>query len=372
MKKIFVFAAVILVMTMGLFSKEVFKDINLGRIFVINKDGFMYSDIDSHTIGKYSPEGKLVLKMGRKGEGPGDIKRMGWFAISPKDGLIYVTEFAGGNKWVSKFTKNGKFVKEYNVEVDWRKIDGLSFNAIDEQGNTYIETTKNTFERYKEFSLGTVHRVLYKFSPEGKKLAEIYKFSGKFNADRGDKGNITIPFHNYLYWKLYKDVIIVREHHDDFVSIFNLDGSIKKKIHLPFKKEKLTKKDINRWGKIMRARPSMKEAIAKGWIDFNYWFKRLPYPDYKPVSGMQMFIDPEGYLLSCKYFGYERKNFRWARINLETGENTVIRTPDDEKLLYIDKDFYYFRKEVDDANYDEVLIKIPKDKLEVIHVGEKK
>ena len=45
----------------------------------MDSKGNTYSDYGNHQISKYSPEGKLLVRFGRKGEGPGDIKRLGWF-----------------------------------------------------------------------------------------------------------------------------------------------------------------------------------------------------------------------------------------------------------------------------------------------------
>lgn len=328
----------------------------LGRVFQVDNEGNFLVSAGNHAIAKYSPNGEFLLKMGQKGEGPGDIKRLGWFALHPKSNLIYVTESFGGSKWISTFSREGKFLGHWKCELDWPKYDGLACINFDSNGNVYIETTKSRYERYKDFSLGKVENHLLKFSPEGKRLKKIHTFIADFNATKGGKGNITIPFTNYLYWTVFNDKIIVRENHDDFISIYDSDGNLVKKIPLPFKKEKVSDIDLDEWEAKLRSVQWVKKGIAEGWFDLKYWRKRLPFPEYKPVSGSLMFVDSHGFLYSSKHPGYNLMENRWAKIDLASGDVEVVQLKPGEKIIAIWKDDFFIKRTDDDE--EPIVIKI--------------
>jgi hypothetical protein len=325
-------------------AEEIFKDIELGRIFVVDGEGCIFVDSGSHSIAKYSPSGKLLLEMGQKGEGPSDIKRLGWFAICPIDKSIYVTEMAGGNRWISKFSTDGRYLGELNCEIDWTKWHGTSFIQFDRKGDIYLQLERSIPRRCKDFTIGTIEKKLVKFSPKGKKLKEIFSMKTDFWAEKRGKGNITIPFHNYLYWNVYKDRVIVRESKNKFINLFDLEGNLQKKISAPFEKEKVTREDIDKWEERIKTSRWGKEGIANGWLDLNYWKKRLPFPEHKPISGDQMFIDSQGNLYNMKYQGHYSKPIVCARINLLTNKVTIFNFNQWERLLGIWKNYFFIMK----------------------------
>jgi hypothetical protein len=91
----------IIFIAVALWPSEIIKDIHIGRNLCIDDEQNIYTHYDSYSIIKYSPQGKQLLIIGRRGEGPGDIKRIGWFEINPKDSMLYVTELFNGNRRVS-------------------------------------------------------------------------------------------------------------------------------------------------------------------------------------------------------------------------------------------------------------------------------
>lgn len=351
MKKIYL---VLIVMLFQFFvsAEEIFKDIRPGKVLVADSEGYIYVNAGNHSIKKYSPRGKFLLEIGRKGEGPSDIKRMGWFAISPLDNHIYVTEFFGGNKWLSRFSTDGKYLGELNCEIDWKKWNGIPFIKFDDHGNIYLQMERFIPRRYKDFTINAVEKAIVKFSPTGKKLKDIFKMKVDFSADKGGKGNITIPFHNYLFWNTYGDKIFVRENKDDFISVFDLDGNFEKKIPLPFKKEKVTQRDLDDWEEYIKSIPGIKKGIAEGWFDLKYWKARLPIPEYKPVASFRLVIDAHGNLYSMKYSGYNPSHHvLWAKINLSTGNVSMVNSNPKHYLKYIWKNYFFILKLDEEDNY---------------------
>ncbi|MCP4149150.1 MAG: hypothetical protein GY757_15495 [bacterium] len=329
----------------GYSQDVILDDVILGRNFVVDNDGNIYIDRGSYTIIKYSPEGKRILRFGRKGEGPGDIKRLGCFAINPVDSNLYITEFLGGNRWISKFSKNGTFIGLWNFEFEWDKWEGLSFITFDSKGNTYFEATKYEPRRHKSFSIGKSVRHIFKYSPSGKKIKKVYRFEADFYADKGGKGNITIPFGNYLYWIVYKDYIIVRENCSTFISMFDLDGILVKKIVLPFKQEKVTSADIDEWENKLKSNPGLKKSIAAGIMDLKFWKKSLPFPKTKPMSGSQLLVDSSGYLFSKKFSPRGNRTNTWAKIDLKTWKITVVNGPPGRRLHCIEGQYFYYSQD---------------------------
>ena len=363
MKKIFTKSIILLFLLLLIYCsipaetlETPLNNIMPGRVFLLDNEGNFFVSAGPHAIAKYSSDVKFLLQTGQKGEGPGDIKRMGWFGLHPKKNVIYVTEFVGGNKWISTFSREGNYLGHWKCELDWSKYDGLACIDFDSNGNVYIETTKFHNKRYKDFRLGSVENHLLKFSPEGKRLKKIHTFIADFNASKGGKGNITIPFTNYLFWTLFKDKIIVRENYDDFVTIYDTDGNLVKKITLPFKKEKVSDKDLDEWETHMRSVRWVKKGIAEGWFDLNYWRKRLPFPEYKPVSGSKMFVDSHGFLYSSKHPGYNVMENKWAKIDLASGDVQVVQLKPGEEIIAIWKDDFFIRR-IDDDN-ELIIVKI--------------
>jgi len=355
--------AILLVLTLPVFSIEVFKNFAPGRLYLFDDQENLYVDTSLHSISIFSQDGKSIRQIGRDGEGPGDIKRLGWFALNPIDGAIYVTEFINGNRWISRFSKDGKYIGHWDCDIDWSKYVGLSMIQFDSFGNAFIQTYKFNNRREKTFTLGTVENKILKLSPKGKLLKTVYSFATDFSADQGGKGNITIPFHNYLFWSLYNDMIFIRESNADVIAVYDNDGNFKNNIPLPFKREKVADKDLEEWETWLKTLPNIKRGIAEGWFDLKFWRKNLNFPEYKPVSGERLFFDSKGNLFSKQYSGYETISNRWAQINLNDNSVRVVNFFPNEQLVVIWKDCFYFGKH-DDENF--FLIKRKKDEIEYL------
>lgn len=349
----------IFLLAFPIFAGKEFRGMITGRLFEVDKYGNMYTNEGNHKICKYSPDGNLLVKMGRKGEGPGDIKRLGFFTIHPVTNIVYVTEYTNGNKWISKFSPGGKFLGTWNCDLDWKKWSGLSFIAIDSKKYVYVTAFKLTVRRCKDFRIGSKEISLLKFSPGGKQLKEIHKFRSDSYAEKFRKGNITLPFLNVFRWALYKDMIIIQETQNCFLSVLDTEGNFIKKIPLPFKKEKVTDEDKDRWIKYLKSFDEIRKGLARGYIDLKYWRKYMPFPEFKPI-GYGMLIDPDGYIYIRKFVEYGTKEDIWVRIDISGGEHSILK---------IDKGYFYFREnfvfvsEYDEEEGEYVIIKVGKDEF---------
>jgi hypothetical protein len=346
------FSMVLIVLLLGAFgfSEEIFKDIIPGRIFVIDRQGNFYTDANFYSIAKYSPEGKFLMKIGAKGEGPSCFKRIGWFNINPVEPVIYVTEILG-NKWISKFSTDGKYLGEWKCDLDFKKYDGFLFINFDKKGNVYLHTVKTYFTHYKDFTIIKEENSILKFSSTGKKIKEIYKFSADMSMQKPEKGNVNIPFENTFYWTVYENNVIVIERNSNLISILSEDGKLERKISLPYKREKITEKDIDAWEDWMKGFREIRNNISAGWFSLKYWRSNLPFPEYKPVIG-DLRVDSYGNIYTSKYSGYSKSNNEaksWIRTDWSSGKNTIVTFPQNSYPLIIWKNFFFFASEDEDG-----------------------
>jgi sugar lactone lactonase YvrE len=149
-----------------------------GGIAVDAQGNIYVADTWNHRIQKFGPDGKFITKWGTfvnlsDPEGAADGNRNSKF-FGPRgiavdaQGNVYVTDT--GNKRVSIFDGNGKFLREISSGVTPEKIaQGYGFNApgemnepvgvaVDGQGNVYVADTNN--------------KRIEKFGPDGKFVSQ--------------------------------------------------------------------------------------------------------------------------------------------------------------------------------------------------------
>jgi len=86
-----------------------------GNIWVTDGQG---KDDKGHQVFKFSPDGKILMTLGKAGvagDGPDTFNQPNAVAVAP-NGDIFVSDGHGigrGNARVSKFTKDGKFIKQW-------------------------------------------------------------------------------------------------------------------------------------------------------------------------------------------------------------------------------------------------------------------
>lgn len=366
MKK-FLFIVIICFISVSAYPAEVIKGIFWGHgALVFDNQGNMYIGYDSHSITKYSPKGEKLLKIGRKGAGPGDLRRISRYAFNPKDNSLYVTEYYNGNRRVSRFGTNGKFKGAWNFEMNWSKYDVVSNIGFDSSGNVMLTGEKSTPRRYKDFMISSGANDLLIFSPEGKFLRKIYNLKVDENAEKRGNYQANIPFQNYMSWIVCLDKIIVKETSGGFIKVFSLDGKLEKKIPFPIKSEPVTEKDLDVWEKTIRSKAWYKKYKSAGLANVNYWRKNLPFPKFKPNSYWRMITDSKGNLYVKENTKYKDKTPVWCKINIQTGKTDILKFKPDETFCQIWKNYFFFYKlvEVEDADEEiETIIKIEEKEL---------
>jgi hypothetical protein len=121
-----------------------------GNVWVADATGYAaVPDGWGHVIYKFSPEGELLMTLGRRGEAgdaPGLLAKPSDLVVAP-DGHIFVADGhdAGGNNRVVKLTAEGDFVLEWGTtgEADGQFRD-VHAMAIDSRGRIWVGDRANS------------------------------------------------------------------------------------------------------------------------------------------------------------------------------------------------------------------------------------
>ncbi len=113
----------------------------------VDKDGNIYVlEKGNYRVQKFDKNGKFILTIGKKGQGPGEILDTTDIELDSKGNILV---FDSGNRRVSKFTPNGIFISSFKPEC------GVSKGAIDSEDNIYF------YSQYKG-------KLIHKFDMNGK------------------------------------------------------------------------------------------------------------------------------------------------------------------------------------------------------------
>lgn len=123
---VFIFA--FLCLNLSLFSTEKRIELNIDMVLELGKEDLMFGSIASvcedndnnfyvldrseHKVFKFSPEGKLILTFGQKGQGPGDFQNPHLIAYSLDNQVVVADELYD----VSFMNPDGTFIKRVHLD----------------------------------------------------------------------------------------------------------------------------------------------------------------------------------------------------------------------------------------------------------------
>ena len=248
----------------------------LDRIYNIAEDrsgNFYIIDRKMYKVHKFSPEGDLLLSIGQKGEGPGDLKRP--FRVFVSDmGEIIVSDISN---IISYFDNKGKFLSKHNV-------GSLGFLLAFSYAGEKMFFAQN-------YSDDIPSLVLINLKPEfiNKKILESFKhnyYQGKgFSISFGDK-----EFTPKLYTTHYGKLSVVAKGEEYKILILNSNGKIIREISKNIKRSRMSSKERERFANEIRAERKYSTAVKEGIINI------IPYK--KNIIG--------GLAISDKYILVER------------------------------------------------------------------
>jgi len=302
---------------------------------------YIYDSQDAF-IKVFSPEGKLIRKIGGKGEGPGQFKRADGadFGFTPDGKQIYFTEFIRGHNWITYLNMEGELVKtvKYNIKGSY----GILHAVPHRNGSIYLH--KETYG--KEILKSGIYYSIYSseiltIDSSGSVKTTILKreHSDRISFIRGG-GDMGIPFSRKFIWVANgKGEIIFTDGTSSQLEVYDIKGSLKKTITVPVPEQEIvTKEDLAKWRK-------EKKAIFVG--NKKAWYKRFgsvieKYTrsifKFKPVI-LGMSLTPSGNIfLKCRT--KEKDKFKYVLTKID-GE-LISESISELQRVKITKNYVFF------------------------------
>lgn len=229
-------------------------------------DGNIYIyDRRTAFISVFSVDGKLLRKMGGKGQGPGEIQRADgvYFNFTYDKKMLYFSEFFGGHRWITFMELSGKFhkviklkmTKNYAISTSMPLKDG-GFLA---QAAFPCETGKKG-----DYFLYRCPTAIVIIDKEGELITEILRTNDVERISlRSDGADLGIPFVPVFQWALVNEKSIVfTDGQSHVLKIYDLNGKrvgeIKTSLPEP---QKVTDQDLETWKKNL-----VENFRDKGWF----------------------------------------------------------------------------------------------------------
>ena len=286
---------------------------NSVQVIADDKGCLYVLDWDRKRIQKYDPQGKYLLTIGGKGQGPGEFGNI-WEMQFDRDGHIYATDIV--NKRVSFFsTADGQFKKQFRIE---QNIGGVTFLS---SGKFF---SIKSVER-EESGVMTVDYRYGLFDEKCQLVTELYLNKGGFQSPRrqGSRAEFLAEimsnsaYKPYAVSKVTDDERILIGYSETYeIKIFNRDGRLLQVTQKKSDPRKVSREHEDFYFQhqvtdFLRSLPqaaSLKEEIRK----------HMKYPKYLPA-----------------YLGFIPMDNGWLFVVVDTLENKSEVDLFDEKGAYI-------------------------------------
>lgn len=244
-----------------------------GRFVVDLKGNIYISDRSDQSIIIFTKDGKYKLKIGSKGNGPGEFQHINDMCILP-DGKLLVADQRSRRSTI--FDTNFEFIKSFQ----WRKNHFLIYYASD---STYI-TTENNFDKKPQVFIKS-----YDFSAN--ELVTFFEMtmpeSWAFTTDESTF---------YIYLPFSPESILVGDKQQQWlyhcvnnkyvIDVYGKDGNLFRQIDRPYDPVPFTKKDEQNY----RSSHSSDENDPMDKI-----YNQIPLPKTKTITN-RMLVDDLGNL----------------------------------------------------------------------------
>ena len=220
-------------------------------IYKEGPDGLIYvADFKDYYIKVFSPDGEFLRKFGGRGEGPGQIKRLGSFGFSPDKKSIFFVEYFNGHKWITFTDLNWNY--KSLVKLDTKERYGV-YDAVMLPDSRFLleihqlnANNRKKSSNYYQYYLTRKLRLINKNGVIEKELLNrnyIDSISMKPNCC-----DIEVPFQPVYLWQLLDGKVIFTDGLSKDIKFIDLNnrnmGIIKTPLPQP---ETVTKEDLNNW-----------------------------------------------------------------------------------------------------------------------------
>jgi len=316
-------------------------------------DIYVYDWKDWH-IKVYAAEGKFLRAIGKRGEGPGEIKRMGSFGFTRDDKLFFV-EFFGGHQWITLLELDGRLIRTIKIDIGTRRFGALKAVCTADGGYLCTFAFDLKPEKYGDFFLLRAPKQLLKLDAAGKMSASIVETD---HIERmsyiQDGADVQVPFCPVFEWGVLPDNGIVFSNGlDKNLKVFNDRGVMIKEIKTALPEaRKVTGADLDKWRadykKLLTGNPNNIQWYDR-FGDVIEKYKTSIYEKMPHLRGLS--VTPAGHILvPVTDYLDEKQQVYWligkdgttlARINvtpsglkMTRGFLFSFREVDEEPLLY--------------------------------------
>jgi hypothetical protein len=291
-------------------------------------------------ISVFSVDGKLLKKMGGKGQGPGEIQRADGvsFNFTYDKKMLYFSEFFGGHRWITLMELSGKF---HNViKLKMTKNYAIS-RSIPLKNGGFLAQAAFPCETGKkdDYFLYRCPTALIIINKEGETVSEILRTMEVERISlRRDGADLGIPFVPVFQWGLLEEkAIVFTDGQSNVLTIYDLNGKKTGEIKTPLPEpQPVTDQDLENWRRNLEENFRDKSWLARfGGVIRKY--KKSIY-DKKP-NIRDLSITPDNHLLIGESGSpADGLNTYWL---LDTKGNTITRVDVDGYDLRITRHFVF-------------------------------
>ncbi len=246
--------------------------------FNTDEDGNFYvSDVGARRIQKYDPDGKYLLTIGRKGQGPGEFGSVSLVRFD-KDNNLYTID--AGNSRISFFDKDGKYLRQ--IRMTERYVNPF----INSKGFIIA----NKFSAPEEGNVQKQIQLHGLFDDKFNQVAELLKIETEFPLPMG--GDLSamaeyiakvfsiMAFRPQPITTLAKNDFIYLGYPDKYeISVFSPEGELVKKITREYDPIPVSEKDKESF--IQLASVNLPSVFTEDLKEKA--FKNVKYLKYKPA-----------------------------------------------------------------------------------------
>jgi hypothetical protein len=233
---------------LGLKMPEFVDADSKGNIFITERYG-----ASEYFINKFDSNGKFLKKIGKKGQGPGEIQAVRTLLVDRHDRIRI---FDGSALKVVDFDSEGNLIEETRIP------HGLTFVYPLANGN-YLAM------RYPKDKSETYGMYLDLYDPDFKEIKrlDVYDMS---DLTPGKKNHgLIVPFH----WRVSGERIFVGNGQRGYeIQVFDLEGKLLRKIRKEYKPVQYPEEFRKQTERIIAANPAANLYVIKNMPPFNSFF----------------------------------------------------------------------------------------------------
>ena len=294
-------------------------------------DGNIYVyDQQDVFIKVYSPLGKFIREIGRRGQGPGEIQRVEGvtFGFMP-DEKLYFTEYFSGHPWISLMELTGEFSSV--IKLDFKERFGVGRIHPLQDGRFLAQLSLvGTPKKYKDFYVQGYPIKLFLLDKKGQSVSKMLEKESYSQISYYRFGRDTrLPFVPRFLWCYFQDNrILFTDGTSSKLKVYDFHGNLLKEIDTPLPEpEKVTDKDLSVW------RKEWKEVLLP--LEGGAWYRQFgnviekykkSIYEVKPILD-ELSLTPDGNFLVTGIWDSEAGEVDYWLLN-KSGEKLLhIRLP---------------------------------------------